>query len=191
MVHERIREARLQAGLTQREVSERTGIAEPTLRSYEAGRLNPKYETIQKIADALGTPVLKLLDPEMYEQQINDLESQQRQIQQSITNAEFVLKNKNNIDSMSEEGWAAVLETLQGLQQQVNLQLAAARAGKGALQAEQALTIDKKRSLKRTNTERLFLAFGRLNAKGQKEALKRVEELGRLPEYLAADKRHI
>ena len=48
-VGERIRNARKNAGLTQKQLGEKCGIAEPTIRRYELGKLNPKYETLQKI----------------------------------------------------------------------------------------------------------------------------------------------
>lgn len=50
----RMKAARKLHGLTQREVGERCGIAESTIRQYEHGRLNPKIETVQKIANAFG-----------------------------------------------------------------------------------------------------------------------------------------
>lgn len=49
---EKIRSARKERGLTQREFAEKIGIAEPTLRKYESDRLNPKIETLLKISDA-------------------------------------------------------------------------------------------------------------------------------------------
>lgn len=59
-INERIREARKARGMTQRELGERSGIAEPTVRKYEAGQLNPKIETLQKLASALEMPVCAL-----------------------------------------------------------------------------------------------------------------------------------
>lgn len=53
-IGENIRLARKQAGLTQKALSELTGIAEPTIRRYEANKLNPKIETVTKIARAMG-----------------------------------------------------------------------------------------------------------------------------------------
>lgn len=61
-IGERIKEARRQAGLTQKKLGELCGIAEPTIRRYELGKLNPKIETLQKIADALDVPVNELYD---------------------------------------------------------------------------------------------------------------------------------
>lgn len=60
-VGERIRNARKNAGLTQKQLGEKCGIAEPTIRRYELGKLNPKYETLQKIASALEIPLSQIL----------------------------------------------------------------------------------------------------------------------------------
>lgn len=49
----KIRAIRKQKNLTQKQLGERCGIAEPTIRRYELGKLNPKIETLQKIATAL------------------------------------------------------------------------------------------------------------------------------------------
>ncbi len=64
-VGERIREARKAAGLTQKALGKACGIAEPTIRRYELGKLNPKFETLQKIAKPLGVSVsyLKGISP--------------------------------------------------------------------------------------------------------------------------------
>lgn len=60
-VGERIRAARKAKGLTQKQLGEACGIAEPTIRRYELGKLNPKYETLQKIAKPLGLEAWQLL----------------------------------------------------------------------------------------------------------------------------------
>lgn len=52
---DRIRAERQGAGMTQKALGEACGIAEPTIRRYELGKLNPKYETLEKIAGALNT----------------------------------------------------------------------------------------------------------------------------------------
>ena len=58
---ELIRQARKKLNWTQKKLGEEAGIAEPTIRRYELGKLNPKYETLQKIADALGTAPAALM----------------------------------------------------------------------------------------------------------------------------------
>ena len=62
-VGERIRQNRLNKKMTQKELGEKAGIAEPTIRRYELGKLNPKFETLQKIASALEIDVTELLQP--------------------------------------------------------------------------------------------------------------------------------
>lgn len=57
---ELIREYRKAAGLTQKELGARSGIAEPTIRKYESNRLNPKIETLYKIAKALNCKISDL-----------------------------------------------------------------------------------------------------------------------------------
>lgn len=62
---EKIREARKDCGLTQREFSKRIGIAEPTLRKYESNKLNPKIETLLKISAAADCDLAFLLPDEL------------------------------------------------------------------------------------------------------------------------------
>lgn len=57
---ELIRNIRIKKGMTQRQLGQACGIDEANIRKYESGRQNPKYETIQKIAAALGVNTLEL-----------------------------------------------------------------------------------------------------------------------------------
>lgn len=53
--HERLREARLRAGLTQKEVADRVGIkADAGYRQYELGKSLPGIALATRMADALG-----------------------------------------------------------------------------------------------------------------------------------------
>lgn len=61
---EKIKQARINAKLTQKSLAELTGIAEPTIRKYESGRLNPKKETLEKIAVPLGVHFFDLYGDE-------------------------------------------------------------------------------------------------------------------------------
>lgn len=53
-VGERIREVRKQKNMTQKQVAEKCGMKESNFRAYELGKANPKTETLQRIAEALG-----------------------------------------------------------------------------------------------------------------------------------------
>lgn len=57
---EKIRAARKKAGFTQKQLGDLCGIAEPTIRKYELGKLNPKRGTLEKIAKPLGVYYLDL-----------------------------------------------------------------------------------------------------------------------------------
>lgn len=65
---ELIRQTRMSAGLTQKELGNRAGIAEPTIGRYELGKLNPKPATLKKIAAALGVEWYELLSDDSEEQ---------------------------------------------------------------------------------------------------------------------------
>lgn len=60
-IGDKIRTERKKHGWTQKQLGEKCGIAEPTIRSYELGRLNPKKETIKKFSSALGVSPMYLL----------------------------------------------------------------------------------------------------------------------------------
>ena len=56
-IGERIRKERMLGGLTQKELGKRMGVDASTIRKYESGKLNPKIETVQKIAQALHVDI--------------------------------------------------------------------------------------------------------------------------------------
>lgn len=61
----KIKEIRKQKGLTQKQLGDLCGIADSNIRKYENGKQNPKIETLQKIADALGCDILDLMEIEV------------------------------------------------------------------------------------------------------------------------------
>lgn len=52
-----IMNARLQQGLTQKQLSEKTGISQADISRIERGTANPSLKTLQRIATALGRKV--------------------------------------------------------------------------------------------------------------------------------------
>lgn len=53
-IAERIKTIRKEKGLTQKQLAELSGLLEPTIRKYESGKVQPKSENLNKIANALG-----------------------------------------------------------------------------------------------------------------------------------------
>lgn len=61
-IAENIRTLRKEKGLTQKVLGEKSGIAEITIRQYEAGKYIPKYDNALKLASALGVSIHRILD---------------------------------------------------------------------------------------------------------------------------------
>jgi transcriptional regulator with XRE-family HTH domain len=56
-----LRQARLDAGLTQSQLVRRSGIPKPTLSRYENGHVMPSLQTLARLAEALDLPEGALL----------------------------------------------------------------------------------------------------------------------------------
>ena len=95
-IGERIKKIRLEKGMTQKEVAEKCGLFDSTIRKYESGRQNPKIETVEKIANALGVETSELL----YEQ--SELIAQMKRMfdVHDVLNSTKAAFNLNVIDSM-------------------------------------------------------------------------------------------
>ncbi len=61
-VGEKIRKVRKEKGFTQKQLGELCQMNEVQIRQYELGKANPKIETVNKIASALGEPLNCFLD---------------------------------------------------------------------------------------------------------------------------------
>lgn len=72
-VSEQLKFFRKECGLTQKQLGDITGIAEITIRQYEAGKYKPKLENLKKISDALSIPLAALLDIDETDQALNTL----------------------------------------------------------------------------------------------------------------------
>lgn len=63
-IGEKIKSLRIKKGLTQKQLGDLCNMADSAIRRYELGNVNPKIETVRKIADALGVSINDLLlDP--------------------------------------------------------------------------------------------------------------------------------
>lgn len=83
----KIKEIRKQKGLTQKQLGDLCGIADSNIRKYENGKQNPKIETLQKIADALGCDIFDLTEIQaepLSPEQEKELEAQNRADEKDI-----------------------------------------------------------------------------------------------------------
>ena len=60
---ENYRDARLKAGMTQRDIEDNSGIRQHSLSLIESGRANPQLETMWRLAEVLGVDLQELLRP--------------------------------------------------------------------------------------------------------------------------------
>lgn len=59
-----LRQRRLEAGVTQRELGERIGFAQPAIARIESGRQLPTIATLQRMATALGCDLVVRIECE-------------------------------------------------------------------------------------------------------------------------------
>ena len=57
---ERIKAARKNAGLTQKQLADKLGISPVGITQWETGVRKPKAETLKRLADALDVPIMEL-----------------------------------------------------------------------------------------------------------------------------------
>lgn len=76
-VGENIRKLRKERGLTQKRLGEMCGIKEANIRKYELDKANPKIETIERIAQALGVPIRAIKENITWEEHKNTEEIRQ------------------------------------------------------------------------------------------------------------------
>ena len=92
-----LKQARKDAGLTQKQLGEKCGMADSAIRKYESGRVVPKLDTLQKLATALGQDVSMFLptkgedaseysrlEPYLTEDQKEELASLDQELQREI-----------------------------------------------------------------------------------------------------------
>lgn len=63
IVGENVRQARMAAGLSQEQLSERCGFSQQYLSGLERGRRNPTIVTLYELAQALGVSHVSLVEP--------------------------------------------------------------------------------------------------------------------------------
>lgn len=173
-VGKRIRVVRKLCGLTQKELGHAAGIAEPTIRSYELERLNPKIETIRKIAEALGLPVELLTGDQPFPDPFLENDAFLRVVPWGI-NANF-----NDEVFTSETSFGTMVNTIYDLVAELHLD-------SEKKSVDIIYKSNKWKGYKETkpdqNLDRISNVYHLLNEAGQQKAVERVEELAEIPKY--------
>lgn len=184
-IGEQIRERRKIAGLTQKELGERAGIAEPTIRRYELGRLNPKIETVAKIAKALDVPTTVFYpdnDPavDIIIREGNALEA----LAVSVKMTE--IKEKLNGNKPTSESRETLLsEKIPYFSKMYIVPETLLKADAPGFIDEYWERMTQKSSMSTLSMQqrRMIEVMSTLNSTGQQTAVARVEELAQIPKY--------
>ena len=83
-IGQRIKERRLELGLTQKQLGELCGMADSAVRKYESGKITPKHETLCRIASALNASEWDFYDSEYVDFEVDE------------KTARYLAVNKNN-----------------------------------------------------------------------------------------------
>lgn len=102
-VGKKIKKIRENKGLTQSELANKCGILYQTIGKYERDVLNPKIETIKKIAKALGVDYIELLDTVPHE--LLTIKKLEKALDKACEELEkWDIKNFDNIQ-VTKEDW--------------------------------------------------------------------------------------
>lgn len=98
MLNDRLKEARIRAKMTQKQVAEKIGIATTTLSGYERGASDPDVGTLCRLMETLGT------DANFLYQDYNQDETKKSPAPEGTGEKEFILLDETN-DLLVELGY--------------------------------------------------------------------------------------
>lgn len=165
-IGQRIKEARLNAGFTQKMLADELGVSFVNVSQWENGARNPKIQTLQKIANALNVTVgyLQGYDSLNAKKLVDALKNGDKNTVETLLNLQH-----DTIISIGEQSASAILQS-------ESEELKA-----GIINTLVSLQVS------RSIAEKLVNKFLCLNETGQKKAIENVEDLAKIPEYQKKD----
>ncbi len=202
---EKIKLLRHKTKLSQKELSEKTGLSIATIQGYEQGKFNPKLQNLEKIAHVLNVPIQELADLEYFKTEMKKADDELQDIDAHLQELEVKLHA-----SLRERGFIyRKLRDELGLSQEDLSQktgiavsdIKSVESGLGNKSESDSLMaffkdpkhyrIILKRTLMEFGTDArnhiLLWHFLELNDLGKQEALKRVSELAEIERYTTPD----
>ncbi len=107
---QRIKEARKKAGMTQSELAQKLGISYVGVSQWENDLRNPKYETLQRIAAALGVDVNWLMNGRTLEQRDQAMKDY---VSRRFAEAELDKRLKDSYCSLTLDGKVKAVESVE------------------------------------------------------------------------------
>ena len=190
-IGERIRQARNEKGLTQKQLGSISGTSEITIRQYELGKRQPRIEQLQRIADALNISAYDLienagdtLDP-LLPASWRGMGLQDTVFDENALR--FFLEQLIHYEEFAPEKYEKLKKVMY---------LLAFSSGLGEILYDYGSIYDDKevdagfeyqRQQEKTPGNHLIEIFDTLNDDGQQKAIERVEELTEIPRYRRQD----
>lgn len=184
---DKVKKCRKEKKLTQKQLGELSGLSEITIRKLEAGKSNPKIETLQKIADGLNVRLSDITDD-------------------SFT--KYLLGNRKDAFSNDNDALVALRDELNltleylsnatGIDVERFKQFEADKEKPTEIELNKIFNVLELNGLNSydvfinkysdlnwwvTRKERLLSYFDLLNEAGQAEAIRDIEKLTKIPEY--------
>ena len=69
-IGEKIKKYRKEIGYTQKQLAEKCGLSEISIKKYETGNVTPSYESLNKVCSILNVELKDILSSEMYKASI-------------------------------------------------------------------------------------------------------------------------
>lgn len=191
-IGELLKKARLDAGMTQKELADKCGMADSAIRKYESGKIVPKVDTMRKISNALNVDMGKLYgidgggcDTEQIDRLYSKISLVARKYGKSESDiVTWINKNLSNPDFDMSEAVANRLDFLsEDMPKNIYMQVKSLSADEQLDMGEIVELFGKFNSEERRYVLDVVGTMLLLNTNGQKEALKRVSELAMLEYY--------
>ena len=171
----RIKQARENAKLTQKELADKADKGFSTIQKYEMDLVSPPLKALQKIADALEIPLNQLLD--------QNEDAVQNLIEMSKTFPDLSIEDRPGAYGVHLGG---NLPLSKMPPEQVTYLI---RSREATLDENMKPQWEIRGAVSRSALEEdgrkqdLLIHFGKLNDKGQQKAVEQVEDLAKIPDY--------
>ena len=175
---------RKEKGMTQNQLGEACGIDAANIRKYELGKQNPKYETLEKIANAVDLPVSFFTGQPPFSNLPLLLQSK-GVVLFSLRNNGYFSKDIIASQVSACEYMKMVAEYIADVKEASNNYLDISYKTKSAPEQHDKVKYITRALQIELGPEQmhLVLVYNRLNEKGQSIAVERIEELAKIPDY--------